>query len=47
MVLLEDSVKTLITQWNKRKDIPDQPSDYKIALSECIYDLQNCINNLS
>lgn len=45
MVTVADLQK-LTSQWQERLDNPNQPTDYKDALFECIYDI-NCLINHS
>lgn len=43
MIWISD-IQQLVSNWQERLDNPSQPSSYKDALSECIYDL-NCLIN--
>lgn len=43
MICVSD-VQQLIHDWTERLGNPAQPSPYKDALSECIYELNNLIN---
>ena len=42
MIYVADLQK-LMSSWQERMESPVQPSAYKDALSECIYDLNNLI----
>ena len=44
MVYISD-LQPLINSWQERLHNQYQPTPYKDALSECIYDLNQCINN--
>ena len=44
MIWISD-IQQLVNSWQERLDSPVQPSSYKDALSECIYDLNKLIND--
>lgn len=41
---IESNIISLLSQWRNRLGTTDNNLDYKSALSECIYDLQNLLN---
>lgn len=41
---IESDIISLLSQWRSRLSSTDNNMDYKCALSECIYDLQNLLN---
>lgn len=43
MIAISD-LQQLTVKWTERMDNPSQPFSYKIALSECIYELNQLIN---
>lgn len=45
MVYIND-LQQLVSVWLDRLDNPAQSSDYRDALSECIYDLNNLIESM-
>ena len=43
MIYIND-IQQLADKWTERMDNPAQPFDYKNALSECIYELNQLVN---
>lgn len=45
MIIQEKDLNSLLSSWKKRLSDEKYSEEYRCALGECMYDLQNLINN--
>ena len=45
MIIQESTLSSLLSQWKERLSDEQYSEEYRCALGECLYDLQNLINN--
>ena len=45
MIIQESTLSSLLSQWKERLSNEQYSEEYRCALGECLYDLQNLINN--
>ena len=45
MIIQESTLSSLLSQWKERLSDEQYSEEYRCALGECLYDLQNLIDN--
>lgn len=45
-MIVENNIKSLLSQWKKRLSNESYSEEYRCALGECMYDLQNILEKI-
>lgn len=45
-MIIEDNISSLLSQWKKRLSNESYSEEYRCALGECMYDLQNILDKI-
>jgi len=45
-MIVEDNIRSLLSQWKERLSNESYSEEYRCALGECMYDLQNILDKI-